>query len=193
MDVAKLIDVRGDDIHILVPMVIVEELDGLKQRGDNHARWRAGRTLAVLERVLPQPAAPGQLRVANSSQPESDGIPRGEVSVELVFDAPGHVRLPVNDDEIIDRLLTAQPLADRPITLITYDTNQAFKARAAGLRAIRLKMPIESEPEPKSRGKRRNPAQEITDTDNGEGNHDGPREAGRQHSPRINSADIDRN
>jgi hypothetical protein len=32
-----------------------------------------------------------------------DGLTRSEVSIELVFDSPGHVRWPIDDDEIIDR------------------------------------------------------------------------------------------
>jgi len=127
---------------------VIEELDGLKQRGDTQARWRAGYTLRILNDVLTNPKEPARLRAADSSALQTGGIPRGEISVELLFDSPGHVRLPVNDDEIIDRLLAAQAIAGRPLTLITYDTSQSFKARAAGLRVIRLPMPIESEPEP---------------------------------------------
>jgi hypothetical protein len=29
----------------------------------------------------------------------------GAVTIEIVFDTPGHVRLPINDDEIIDQIL----------------------------------------------------------------------------------------
>lgn len=170
IDFAKLIDVRGDDIHILVPMLVVEELDGLKQHGT--AGWRAAYSLAVLDKVLPEPTVPARLRVADLTALESGGIPRGEISVELLFDTPGHVRLPINDDEIIKRLLTAQSLAGRPITLVTYDTNQAFRARAAGLHAIRLKMPIESKPEPepsaKAQRKQRDRAPDTTGRNNGE-------------------------
>ena len=53
--------------------------------------------------------------------------------MELVFDSPGHVRLPINDDEIIDRVLAIQPPAGRPVTLLTYDTGQSMRARTAGL------------------------------------------------------------
>jgi hypothetical protein len=154
LDIADLAGARGHDLHVLVPMVVIEELDGLKQRGDNQTRWRAAYTLAFLDKVLTRPTEPAQLRVADFSALQSGGIPRGEVSIELLFDPSRHVRLPVNDDEIIDRLLAARSLAARPITLITYDTSQSFKARAAGLRVNRLPMPIENEPEPvqKQRG-----------------------------------------
>ena len=68
-------------------------------------------------------------------------IPSGEgggCTVEIVFDPPGHVRLPINDDELIDRILAIQPLAGRQVTLLTYDTGQSTRARAAGLPAKKL-------------------------------------------------------
>ncbi len=120
--------------------------------------------------ALAKPTAPARLSVGDFSALQTGGIPRGEISVELLFDPPEHARLPVNDDEIIDRLMAAQSLAGRPVTLITYDTNQSFKARAAGLRVIRLAMPIESEPEPapRERGgtacKKRGPAAKNTNS-----------------------------
>ena len=56
--------------------------------------------------------------------PGEDGLTRSEVSSELVFDPSGHVRLPIDDDEIIDRALAIEPLADGKVTLLTYDTGQ---------------------------------------------------------------------
>ena len=49
----------------------------------------------------------------------------GAVVLELFFDPPDHVRLPINDDEIIDRTLAVQALADREVTLLTFDTGQS--------------------------------------------------------------------
>jgi PIN domain len=146
IDFAPLIGVRGEPIHILVPIVIVDELDGLKQQGRDAVRWRAGYTLAVLDRVCKGSAQEGRLREEDFSALGSGGIPRGEVTVELLFDQPGHVRLPINDDEIIDRALATRPLAGRPVTLLTYDTGQSTRARAAGLRVIKLARPIGDEP-----------------------------------------------
>ena len=57
--------------------------------------------------------------------PGPDGLARSEVTIELVFDPPGHVRLPGNDDEIIDRALAVEPLADRKVALLTHDTGQS--------------------------------------------------------------------
>jgi hypothetical protein len=70
------------------------------------------------------------------------------VTIEIVFDPPGHVRLPIGDDEIVDRCLAIEPLAGRKVTLLTYDTGQSTRARAAGLAVKKLTTPIGEEPQP---------------------------------------------
>lgn len=146
LDFGSLLDVRGDDIHILVPIVVVDELDGLKQSKDTFLRWRASYTLGVLDRVLRSPTEVGRLRPEEGSEVKAGGIEPQEVTMELVFDPQGHVRLPINDDEIVDRTLAVQPLAGRPVKLITYDTGQAMRGRAAGLRVIKRSRPLGDEP-----------------------------------------------
>lgn len=64
VDFASVVDVTGTRVHVLVPIIVVDELDGLKQSKDSHIRWRAGYTLAVLDRLFtrttgPVPAASG--------------------------------------------------------------------------------------------------------------------------------------
>jgi hypothetical protein len=63
--------------------------------------------------------------------------PRGKVVVELLFDPPGHTRLPIDDDEIIDRLAAVTPLTGK-ITFLTFDVGQSMRARKAGLNVILL-------------------------------------------------------
>lgn len=127
-------------IRLLVPMAVVDELDSLKQGSKGHARWRAGYTTAVLHRILhTDPAKPAPLHEGDRA-----------VTVELLPDPPGHVRLPITDDEIIDRLVNAQVLAGRKITLVTYDTGQALRAGLATLHPLRLQPAVEREPEPPS-------------------------------------------
>ena len=146
LDFALLLDIRGDPVHVLVPIVVIDELDGLKKSKTNHERWRARYTLAVLDRVFASPTEPAPLRPEDFGVLDSGGIPRGEVTIELIFDPPSHVRLPINDDEIIDRALMIQPLAGREVTLLTYDTGQSTRARSAGLRVLKLTRPIGDEP-----------------------------------------------
>ncbi|MDQ3578647.1 MAG: PIN domain-containing protein [Actinomycetota bacterium] len=105
LDFAPLVPVREEPIHVLVPIAVVDELDHLKRSKVPKARWRAGYTLAVLDRLFRESTGPAQLREADFSALNSGGIPRGAVTLELLFDPPGHERLPINDDEIIDRAL----------------------------------------------------------------------------------------
>ncbi len=136
-------------IHLLVPILVVDELDGLKQSGNKDVRWRAGYTLAVLDDRLKDPTHPGKLRTEDTiRQSGSQGF-REAVSIEILFDPPGHTRLPIHDDEIIDRALAAQVLAGSDLAVITYDTGQSMRARAVGLKAVKLD--VERDPEPPDR------------------------------------------
>jgi predicted ribonuclease YlaK len=136
------------DFVVLVPMVVVDELDRLKEIKDRHIRWRAGYTLAVLDRLFSKHAVSrAQLRNRVTKTEQGPLIaPLGGVWVELLFEPPSHVRLPIADDEIVDRALSVEPLAGRPITVLTYDTGQSMRARNAGLQAIKLSKEIGKEP-----------------------------------------------
>lgn len=62
--------------------------------------------------------------------------------MELVFDPSGHIRLPINDDEIVSRALAMQAQVGREVTLLTFDTGQSMRARAAGLTVRKLSKPL---------------------------------------------------
>lgn len=51
-DFGPLINVWQSPVHLLVPMVVVDELDRLKEVKDRDVRWRAGYTVAVIDRVF---------------------------------------------------------------------------------------------------------------------------------------------
>jgi hypothetical protein len=132
----------GEHIRLLFPITVVDELDGLKEAGKHRPRWRAGHTLGLLDGTL-NGSLTGILRRTSLSQ---DAY-RGEVSLEIILDPPGHVRLPLADDEIIDRAVAIQSLAGRPVRLLTCDTSQHTRGKAAGLHVT--KVPTrDSEPEP---------------------------------------------
>jgi rRNA-processing protein FCF1 len=145
-DFGALLRLQGSPIRILVPMVVVDELDRLKEHNKWPVRWRAGYTLAVLDRLFEKNTNPARLHAAGTLPPAPDGRVRGEVNVELLFDPPGHVRLPIPDDEIVDRALAVEPLASRKVTLLTYDTGQSMRARNVGLQVLKLRKDIGEEP-----------------------------------------------
>lgn len=148
-DFASLCGAKDGRVRVLVPMAVIDELDELKESKKPHARWRAGYSLAVLDRLL-EGEPPALLRERFVSEPGSGTAPRGEVTVEVLYDPQGHVRLPIPDDEIIDRAVAAQALAGKPVTLVTYDTGQSTRARRAGLRVRKLRTDAGTGPEPEA-------------------------------------------
>ena len=109
---------RSEAVKVLIPIVVVDELDGLKKSP------RLGYTLAF--HVLPHGDRQGDRRPPSPGIlfPRQDNPPRGGVALEIVFDSLGHVRLTVADDEIVDRSGACQPYAG-PVTVVTYDTGQS--------------------------------------------------------------------
>ncbi|MFE3788043.1 hypothetical protein [Streptomyces goshikiensis] len=67
-----------------------------------------------------------------------DGETYGTVNVDIFLDPPGHVRLDRPDVEIVDRAVAIQGLAGRDVPLLTCDTSQHTRGRAAGLRVIKV-------------------------------------------------------
>ncbi|MFJ5610623.1 PIN domain-containing protein [Streptomyces sp. NPDC093221] len=141
-------------VIVLFPMAVIDELDRLKETKDTHVRWRAGYTLAVLDRIISNQGR-GILHGPETRQNGTDIAFRAETSVEVLFDPPGHVRLPIADDDIVLRALGANSLAGwRGVTLLTYDTGQATRGRFAGLTVKKLPHPAGAgdEPERDTRG-----------------------------------------
>lgn len=53
IDFGPVINVWESEVRVLVPVVVVDELDRLKESKDRQTRWRARYTLAVLDRLFP--------------------------------------------------------------------------------------------------------------------------------------------
>lgn len=126
-------------VHLLVPLVVVDELDRQKQgqsgkpvvrSGKELARTRARTTIRTLEHLFTDPDAIATVRPEPSP-----------VRAELLVDPPGHVRLPSADAEIVDTARAAQDIYGSPVTVVARDTGMVFRARAAGLMAVRLTDP----------------------------------------------------
>lgn len=123
---------------------VLVELDRLKDRGDAVRKQRAGaasatdantriRALRVLAWFEGNVADPKERFVL---RPE---IRTGECRVwgRRLLNGPHHVPLPVGDSEIIAQALQIQQMADRPVTLVSYDRHMLFSARQLGLAAVR--------------------------------------------------------
>ncbi|MFE1230621.1 PIN domain-containing protein [Streptomyces sp. NPDC058745] len=120
-------------VRVVVPMVVVDELDRLKESKNQLVRWRAGYSLAVLDRLL------------------DGGTGTSAHEVEILTDAPDHVRLPDEDDEIVDRSLAVYAVASGSVRLITYDTGMAMRAKMLGLPVEKLRTDAGTGPEPEGK------------------------------------------
>lgn len=78
IDFASVMECRDEQIELIVPMAVVDELDNLKQSRDKRLRWRSMYTLAVLDRVAGTSGS-GRLRESDFSALQEGGIPRGEI------------------------------------------------------------------------------------------------------------------
>lgn len=148
MDLCEATGTNPDvGVHLLVPIVVIDELDRLKEASKPQARWRARHTLAILDGALAKDGR-GVLTPADLTDTTGLGAIRREVTVEVVMDQPGHVRLPLDDDEIVDRALAVQGVAGQPVKFLTYDTGQGTRARIAGLDVKKFRDDPDPEQEP---------------------------------------------
>ncbi|CBG71177.1 hypothetical protein SCAB_41041 [Streptomyces scabiei 87.22] len=135
VDLHEILNVpRWKFVRLLFPIVVVDELDDLKDASKQRARWRAAHTLGRLDEVL----AGGTHGILHEGEHTSGGDTLGRVNVEIVLDPPGHVRLDRPDIEIIDRTVAIQGLAGREVRLLTCDTSQHTRGRAAGLPVTKM-------------------------------------------------------
>jgi PIN domain len=110
LDFAALVSPHGNPVHVLVPMMVVDELDNQKNRGKTTPQQRARETLRTLEQVCGNSTDLATLQKSMLPDQLQDGEqPRGEVTIEIVPDPPGHRRLPVEDDEIVARTSALWP------------------------------------------------------------------------------------
>jgi predicted ribonuclease YlaK len=94
----------GSIMHVLVLMLVVDELDRLKR--NNQARSRARTALKMLDEVFKRVSKEnptGLLRQQDNTTKPDGLVGLGRITMELLLDPPDHVRLRDNDAEIVDR------------------------------------------------------------------------------------------
>jgi len=110
-------------VRLIVPILVVEELDDLKRgRGDRVPH----RARSVLHRFW-------ELH-ASGTGPAAE-IPGRPVTIEVFGDGQWHVRRPVNDDEIIERATAIAEVTGRDVVLAAADYAMLYRAVATGLKA----------------------------------------------------------
>ncbi|WP_329351891.1 PIN domain-containing protein [Streptomyces sp. NBC_01261] len=115
----------GKGAVVVIPHVVVDEIDKKSYATSDTIRKRARGVFALLEQTL-------------AEQYDGHAV-AGGARVEVLLDEPGHVRLPNNDDEIVARACQLkQAIAPTPVTVLTGDNGMRARALAWGLEAGKL-------------------------------------------------------
>lgn len=119
-----------DDVRVVIPLGVVDELDDLKRV--HRTKDSARHALKAIYRYF---------GTSNASRPaiRPGDVDDGQVFVELLMDAPAHMRLPRMDDELIRVASRLSAFTPSPPVFLTYDTGAAFRATAADLPHVRLR------------------------------------------------------
>lgn len=129
--------VQGQPVRLIVPILVIEELDAKKT--DRNSRV-SGRARSVLRRLW-------ELHGGGSAQPA--GIPGKTATIEVFLDDGWHVRRPVNDDEIVERAMTIREITGRSVLVVSGDYQMLYRADAAGVGAALMPRPADSQAEPR--------------------------------------------
>jgi hypothetical protein len=115
----------GLPIRLIVPLLVVDELDGQKRHPNGDVRKVARGILREL-RKLPRASTDSVVDVLQLND---------RVTLEILADERGHVRLGDNDAEIVDRAVHVRSLfpEQRPVILVTGDQSMEFRAIGLGL------------------------------------------------------------
>jgi hypothetical protein len=121
----------GDPVRLIIPILVLEELDGLKRD-----RRASGRSRSVFRRLW-------ELHSGDPAEPAS--IPGKLVTIEVLHDDPWHVRRPVNDEEIIQRAAAIGEITGKIVVLTAADYAMLYRAEAVGLKAVLMPGPNEGQ------------------------------------------------
>ncbi|MFB4298545.1 PIN domain-containing protein [Actinomadura sp. NTSP31] len=150
----------GRDVHLVLPLPVLDELDRLKDRGQGAAKTNARETIKQMMGLLPH----GVVRQRGQTG-RSSGVRGGALTLDLWPDPPCHVRLPRADDEIIARAVAFQALAGRKVTLLTGDGGMSSRAELAGLDTVLLDLPDATHKPPKPPRGTQHPAHRTASID----------------------------
>ncbi|WP_079035910.1 PIN domain-containing protein [Streptomyces luridiscabiei] len=139
--------VYGKNAVVVIPHVVVDEIDKKSYATSDSIRKRARGVFGLLEQTL-------------TDQRDGHAM-AGGVRVEVLLDEPQHVRLPNNDDEIVARACELQQaIGPVQVTVLTGDNGMRARALAWGLNADKL--PAKYRIEQVSTGDRAEYLQSIT-------------------------------
>jgi hypothetical protein len=117
---------RADHGRLVVPLMVVEELDSQKFGSRAKLRERARTTLRALREVR------------RDLPPESPAKVRTGVTLQVLMDPDGHERDPNHDEEILDRAKDLASLVDGRLFVATADYSMEMRGVHRGLKFLQL-------------------------------------------------------
>lgn len=115
---------NASNIHMVVPLVVVEELDRLKFSRDSKVADRARKVIRALDRLLASGAVRAELP--------------GRGSIEVMSEEPDHDRLPTVDSEIVHVCEELDDLAPASVSVVTGDLGMKVRARSLDVRVLNI-------------------------------------------------------
>lgn len=115
-----------EPVRLILPILVIEELDDLKRERRQHAASRARSVLRGLWELL------------GGNAQDSVSLPGKEVTVEVLLDDAWHVRRPVNDDEIVQQAVTIKEVTLKSVVLAAADLGMLCRGSAFGLAVAKV-------------------------------------------------------
>lgn len=123
-----------DTVRLLIPLVVIDELDKLKQHTNQKTRTGARVMLKLIHGLIGnRPESRPVLQEATQTS--------GRVTIEVLMESPEHIRLPRADDELIDVVARLRGMLGERTVFTTFDTGADLRAAVKGIKHVRLEHP----------------------------------------------------
>lgn len=124
-----------EEHQVIIPLTVLEELDKLKT-GHNSLAADCRQAIRMINTVLGD-ASPEQIEEGVPIYRASSERPLGKISILMDLEKKSHEHLPetLNDNKIINSLVSLQSRRAEPVILVSKDINMRLKARACGVEA----------------------------------------------------------
>jgi hypothetical protein len=138
------------EFQVVIPILVIDEIDRFAHTGDRKLNLKARKALSGLDRFV------GALQHRRALPVRDDA---GWMTVEVLPDAPGHLRQADNDIELLDRAQFLHQITDLWVTLVTADRGMRIRGMVrqilpAGSRVNVVAMPedlrVQDQPQPQN-------------------------------------------
>lgn len=124
-----------EEHRVIIPLTVLEELDKLKN-GNTSLAADCRQSIRMINTLLGD-ASPQEIEAGVPIFRESNGQTLGTISILMDLEGTNPEQLPetLNDNKIINALVSLQSKQPDPVILVSKDINMRLKARACGVDA----------------------------------------------------------